>query len=147
MQPAHWVTMGRCICPQHRRTHNEARDGGKDSADDHGDGQTHTGGGDGVYQALGGNHTGEGTHAHKAGVPQTQLTEDTHGEVQGYGHGHIAADGDQQAGHGAVQDSGAVEQRDGHIEDHNTEIGGEIHGIGPTEFLKFHSGHLTLSRA
>ena len=93
----------------------------------------------------GGDDARVGADAHKAGVAQTQLTEDTHGEVQGYGHGHIAADGDQQAGHGAVQDSGTAEQCDGHIEDHNTEIGGEIHGIGPTEFLKFHSGHLTLS--
>ena len=105
--------------PQHGSTHDEAGDGGEQRAHDHGDGQPQTGGGDHIQQALRSDDAREGTYAHKARMPQTQLTKDAHRQVQGHSHRHIAADGDQQAGHGTVQNTGLAEgghheEKDGH---------------------------------
>ena len=105
--------------PQHGSAHDEAGDGGEQRAHDHGDGQPQTGGGDHIQQALRSDDAREGAHAHKASVAQTQFAQNTHRQVQGHGHGHIAADGNQQAGHGTVQNTGLAEgghheEKDGH---------------------------------
>ena len=82
---------------QDRDANEEAHDGSKDRADNERNGEAQRGGGNGILQGNGCGSAHEGADAHEARVAQGQLTEDTHGEVQGHRHDHVGADGHQHA--------------------------------------------------
>ncbi len=101
-------------------------------------------------QRAGGGAAHKGADAHKARVAQGQLAGDAHHQVQGQGHGHIGADGDELAlQHGA---HAAVLEGAQQLDDHK---GHNDHGVGkhagPGGLVhgrkSFHTDHLTLSRA
>ena len=82
---------------KHRNAYNHTREGGADSSDHHGNGQAQGTEGNGVSQTGGDHDAGEGAHGHKARMPQGKLAQDTNGKVQGNGHHHIGADGNELA--------------------------------------------------
>ena len=137
---------------EHRRADEKTDDGGKDRTDDHRDGETHRSARDRTHEALRDHDAGKCADAHKARVTEAQLTEDTDREVQRHGHGHIAADGDEQTNGGALERAVVLQdRRDDEDEDH-AEVGRKIDLSSLFERLEFahflcHSGHLTLSPA
>ena len=85
-----------------------------------------------------------------ARVAEAQLTEDTDRQVQRHGHGHVAADGDEQTDGGALERTVVLQDRRDDKDDDHAEIGRKVDLCGLLERVKFvhflcHSGHLTLS--
>ena len=91
--------------PQHRNPDDEAHDGGKEGTHHQGDDHPHQIIWDSRLQAHGGNDAGEGAHAHEAGMAQRQLSQNADGQVQGDGHAHVAADGNQHTAQRTVHQS------------------------------------------
>ena len=135
---------------EHRRADEKADDGGEDRADDHRDGETHGSVRDRAHQALRDDDAGKCADTHKARVAEAQLTEDTDRQVQRHGHGHVAADGDEQTDGGALERTVVLQDRRDDKDDDHAEIGRKVDLCGLLERVEFvhflcHSGHLTLS--
>ena len=138
--------------PQHRRTDEQAHDGGEDRADDHGDGKAHRRIGDRREQALRDDDAAERAYAHKARVAEAQLTEDADGQVQRDRHGHIAADGYEQTDRLAVEHPAVLQNGHDDEDGDHAEVSREVDLGGLFQGLEFrcqlcHSCHLTLSPA
>ena len=78
-----------------RHADEKAEDAGDHAAQHHGQSQTEGLHLHAVLQGGGHRAAGKGADAHKARVAQGQLAGDAHHQVEGQGHGHIGADGDQ----------------------------------------------------
>ena len=113
--------------PQYGYAHDDARDARAYGAGHHSDGQPQRFKGDGLCQTHGSDDAGKSAHAHKSRMAQTQLTQNTHSEVQGHSHDHIAACRDQQTYLLAAQSSVVHQNGDDDECDDDAQIGGEIH--------------------
>ena len=72
------------------------------------------------------NHTGEGADAHKARVTETQLTQDSDGEVERERHDDIYADGDKLSGEATLEHAALFEYGDNGKGNHQHQKGNEI---------------------
>ena len=137
---------------QHWDADEEPEEAGQGGADHHSHTQAHRREGDQLRQPVGGGTAQERSNAHKARVTQGQLSGHAHHQVQGQGHGHIGADGDQLPLQHRAQPRGHPQQLEDNKGAHHQGIGkyagpgGLIH-ICKSVDNTAHSYHLTLSRA
>ena len=135
---------------EHGRADEKADERGEKRADEHREREAHGAIRNESRKALRDDDTGERAYAHKARVAEAQLTEDTDRQVQRHGHGHVAADGDEQTDGGALERTVVLQDRRDDKDDDHAEIGRKVDLCGLLERVEFvhflcHSGHLTLS--